>query len=349
MVEVVANLHVHSQLSDGAWGYREIVRAALRAGLQALAFTDHNVHVRGVEGYMDGLLVLVGEEVHDTQRRPQANHCLIYGADAEMSPFADAPSALIREAARRDALAFFAHPVEFSSPLSPDYGAIPWVSWEVRGNTGIELWNYMTEFKARLRNWPIAFMAALFPSWFIFSPFKEALHRWDALLREGRQMVGIGNADAHGEVFSFGPFRKAVFSYEYLFRCVNTHLLLDHPLSGEFAADKAALLSALRRGRAFVGYDLPAPTRGFRFFARSGAAQAQMGDTLERAGAVRFSVRTPGAGWIRLLRDGCVVAQRLGRGLEHVSADRGVYRVEVRRFFRGWWRGWIYSNPIYVY
>ncbi|MHB1481565.1 MAG: PHP domain-containing protein, partial [Bellilinea sp.] len=75
MHEFVVNLHTHSRYSDGAGTHAQIAQAALEAGLDCVIITDHNVHVRGFEGYSrkEGrkLLVLVGEEVHDQARQPQ--------------------------------------------------------------------------------------------------------------------------------------------------------------------------------------------------------------------------------------------------------------------------------------
>lgn len=348
MVEIVANLHMHTPYSDGHLYHREIAAAAARAGLDVIIITDHNVLVCGKDGYVDGVLVLVGEEVHDARRRPQANHCLIYNANTEVAPFASNPHKLMHEVARRGGLTFFAHPIEYGSPLNDDFAAIPWVDWDVRDNTGIELWNYMTEFKARLWSWPAAVFSAFFPSLVIRGPFKATLHKWDALLADGRRVVAIGNADAHGTPFQIGPIRKAIFPYDYLFRCVNTHLLIERPLTQDIARDKRMVYDALRAGRCFVAYDLAGQARGFTFTARSSAARATMGEELHRHGATQFKVRCPGIGIITLIHNGRQVARKLGRVLEHTSVAPGAYRVEVRRFFRGWWRGWIYSNPIYV-
>lgn len=348
MVEIVANLHMHTPYSDGHLYHREIAAAAARAGLDVIIVTDHNVLVCGKDGYVDGVLMLVGEEVHDARRRPQANHCLVYGAEDEVAPFAPNPHKLMHEVARRGGLTFFAHPIEYGSPLSEDFAAISWVDWDVCNNTGIELWNYMTEFKARLWSWPAALFSAFFPSLVIRGPFKATLRKWDELLADDRRVVAIGNADAHGTPFHLGPIRKVIFPYEYLFRCVNTHLLIERPLTQDVAQDKRMIYNALRVGRCFVAYDLAGRARGFTFTARSSAARATMGEELHRHGATRFEVRCPGIGVITLLHHGRPVARKLGRSLEYTSVAPGAYRVEVRRFFRGWWRGWIYSNPIYV-
>ncbi len=348
MVEIVANLHMHTPYSDGAKFHREIAADAARAGLDAIIVTDHNVWVNGIDGYHSGVLVLTGEEVHDVRRLPQCNHCLIYNAGDEMSVFAGNPQMLIDETNKRGGLAFFAHPFERASPLSDDYMAIPWQDWQVRNNAGIEIWNTMTEFKARLWSWPAAALYAFLPSLVIFGPFAQTLKKWDALLAEGRRVVAIGNSDAHGAVFQLGPIRRTVLPYEYLFGCVNTHLLIDRPLSSDVARDKAMIFDALRNGRCFVGYDRAGDTRGFSFNAKSGAVRATMGEELRRAGAVTFSIQLPARGRIRLLRNGETFAAANGKALELTTVEPGVYRVEVKRVFRGWLRGWIYSNPIYV-
>jgi hypothetical protein len=348
MFEIVANLHMHTPYSDGEKFHAEIGAAAAKAGIDAVVVTDHNVIVRGVEGYYDGVLVLVGEEVHDVRRRPQANHCLIYNACDEMSVYAANPHTLVNEVTKRSGMAFFAHPFERASPISADFIAIPWVDWDVRGATGIEIWNAMTEFKSRLWSWPIAAFYAFFPSWAMFGPFGQTLRKWDELLADGKRVVAIGNADAHGTLFHLGPITRAVLPYDYLFRCVNTHLLIDRPLTQNLERDRNMIYDALRAGRCFVGYDRAASTRGFTFSARCGTAQAVMGEDFRRTGATQFEVRCPSPGFISLLRNGKVVASRFGTSLNYTSIEPGVYRVEVKRLFRLALRGWIYSNPIYV-
>lgn len=345
--EVVGNLHIHTVYSDGTATHRQIAHAAARAGLDFVAVTDHNIWVRGVEGYTDGVLLLVGEEVHSVRRIPQVNHLLIYGVEEELAPLAADPQRLIREVADRGGICFLAHPYEKGSPISPDLEPIPWVDWEVEGYTGLEIWNAMSEFKGLLGSRLAALFYVLQPEMGIRGPFPATLRRWDALLRAGRKVVAIGGADAHGYVYQWGPLRRVVFPYETLFRWVNTHVLIDRPLTGEGETDRRLVYDALRAGRTWVGYDRRTSTRGFRFHVRSGSAVATMGEEIPRAGALIFEVETPAPGAIRLLREGRVVARSYGRSLRFTTAEPGAYRVEVRRTFRGRPRGWIFTSPIY--
>lgn len=347
-VELVANLHAHTPYSDGEWHRQRIAEAAARAGVDVLVVTDHNVYVRGADRFVGRVLVLAGEEVHDPTRQPQASHCLIYEAREELAPLAAKPQALIDAANARGGMAFLAHPFEVASPLTFDLLAIPWADWEVRRFAGIELWNAMSDFKARARSWPLAVFYAFFPSWALRGPFPQTLRKWDELLTSGEKVVAIGNSDAHGTVFHVGPIQRAVLGYEVLFRSVNTHLLLPRPLTGDVEADRQAVFAALRAGRCFIGYDRPASTRGFRFTAQSGAQVAGMGETLTRSGVTTLRITAPRRARLRLLRNGACIAQRTGDTLEHLALEPGSYRSEAWLDYRLARRPWVFSNPITV-
>jgi len=346
--EYAGNPHVHTPYSDGTALHADVAEAASRAGLDFVIVTDHNVWVDGVERYYDDVLLLVGEELHDVRRRPQANHLLAFNAETELAPLASNVQELIDHVGQAGGFCYVAHPFERGSPVQAGLDPIPWEAWDADGYTGLELWNYMSEFKGLLRNRALAVLYALYPGLGIRGPYRATLDKWDELLADGRRISAIGGADAHGESYSIGPVEREVFSYEFLFQCVNTHVLTDVPLSGELVHDKALIYDALRAGRTWVGYDLPAPTSGFRFQARSVDNQALMGEELVRTGATVFKVETPHPGDIRLVRNGEVVVRSRGRALKHTTARPGVYRVEVYRRYLLGRRGWIFSSPIYV-
>jgi hypothetical protein len=346
--DYAGNTHVHTTYSDGTGLHADVAEAAARAGLDFLIFTDHNVWVDGLEGYFGDLLVLVGEEIHDPRLSPQGNHLLAYNTQAELAPLAPDPQALIDGVRAHGGSAYLAHPFEYAGRMSPHLSSIPWRNWEVTGYTGLEIWNYMSEFKSRLHFKLLAVLYAYFPSWAIRGPFQATLARWDELLVQGERISAIGGADAHAETYSMGPLSRVVFPYEHQFRCVNTHIVTERRFTGEQEHDQEIVYQALGSGRTWVGYDLPAPTAGFRFRARSGSNRAIMGQELVRTGATIFEVETPADADIRLVHQGRAVARARGRELKHTSAAPGAYRVEAYRRFRLWRRGWIFSNPIYV-
>ena len=352
--EVVANLHMHTPYSDGAWYHAQIAEAALAAGLDCVCVTDHNVWVKGpARYYAKGdrrVLLLVGEEIHDQTRYEQKNHLLVYGAEQELARHAADPQALLEAVKAAGGLAFIAHPVDPAAPLfhEPD---LSWVSWEVRGYTGLELWNYMSAFKGLLTSRTNALRYAFNPELGIDAPFPAALERWDTLTRAGQRVAAIGNSDAHGTEFRLGALKRTLFPYEFLFRQVNTHLLTETALTGDYARDAALVLGALARGHCFVAYDGAGPAKGFRFTASAERANPMMGDEVTNRNGLTLQIAAPVQAELRLLRDG----QEIGRWENSTHATHnvpagaaGVFRVEVYRPFQGRRRGWIYSNPIYV-
>lgn len=352
MHEIVANIHMHTRHSDGSGSHADLISAAQRAGLDAIIVTDHNKLVREFEGYHgEGdkkLLVLVGEEVHDRALDPEKNHLLVLGASTEMVQFASDPQKLIDHAGKAGGLTFLAHPHDIEVPwLKAD--DISWVRWDVQNYTGIELWNALTEMKPLM---PTKLRGAFYlfvPSLIAHGPNPRTLTKWDELLAAGRRVAAIGGSDAHAWVVSQGPIRKLAFPYEFHFRSVNTHILLSEPLSGDLATDRQAVYAALAQGSAFIGYDLPAPTRSFRFWAEADGGPVQMG--LERSignGAI-LRAQLPRPAELRLLRNGKLVSHHhKTRELSFDTSKPGVYRLEAFVRYRGARRGWIYTNPIYL-
>jgi len=352
MDEIIINLHMHTPYSDGHYTHPEIVQAAFKTGLDAVIVTDHNVLVSGPEAYyQDGdrrVLMLVGEEVHDQGRLPQKNHLLVFGANRELAPLAHDPQLLVNAAKKAEGFCFIAHLID---PAAPAVGEvdISWEAWDVQGYTGLELWNGFSEFKSLLKSKLHAVYYAYNPKRIARGPHPDALRKWDELLSLGRRVVAIGGSDAHALPASMGPLRRTLFPYEFHFRSINTHLLLPNPLTGDVANDKRQIYSALGAGHAFIGYDLPAPTRGFRFTAKGRDALAWMGDELPAKHGVTFQIRLPRRAECNLLKDGKVL--KVWRDREtctHITAEPGVYRVEVYIDYLGQRRSWILSNPIYL-
>jgi hypothetical protein len=346
--EVVGNIHLHTVLSDGSGTMADVVEAARQAGLDFVIPTDHNVFAPEGEGWYGDVLLLIGEEVHQEGRNPEGSHYLALGIREDVAPLArDGMQGVIHAVQEQGGIGFLAHPYERPAPLV-GIAAFPWLDWPVEGYTGISIWNYMSEYKSYLTSLPRALLSVFWPSWFIRGPFPETLALWDDLLSR-RPVPAIGASDAHAQTYRLGPLTRVVFPYAYVFRCVNTHVLLQSPFSRDLEADRRLLLEALAQGHAFVAYDLLADARGFRFAAWAGDDVAGiMGDAVPLQPGLRLEVVAPAPGSIRLLRDGQEVARARGKHLAWPVEGPGVYRVEVYR--RKWLRrrAWILSNPIYI-
>jgi hypothetical protein len=355
--EYKGHVHIHTVYSDGNKAHADIAEEAIAAGLDFLITTDHNVWVEDVEGYYGDdkggrVLLLVGEEVHDVRRQPNANHCLVFGAEQELSLLGADPQALIDAANALGGFTFLAHPFEIGSPLGKggELDAINWEEWDVQGYTGLEIWNYLSEFKSHVSGVAAAVRAAYSPEGVITGPFSKTVNKWDELLSRGERVSCICGGDVHCGTHSLGPFTRTLFPYGFHFRTLNMHILSSKAMVGEFDHDKQLVLNALKRGNGWVGYDAAGDTTGFRFSAQGLKQQAIMGNTLRpKKGSVTFQITVPAAGHVQLICNGKVVAEEAGTPhLLYQTSEPGPYRVQVFTRFAGRKRGWIYSNPIYL-
>jgi hypothetical protein len=299
--------------------------------------------------------------VHNVRRQPQASHFLAYGAQKELADLAPDPQKLIDETIGAGGFGFLAHPHEKDLPIvnEPNLG---WHDWDIDGYSGLEIWNYMSSMKNRLADalnnmrWQnrlfgnlVAVRIALNPQKTITGPEPETLALWDELLAQGKRIVAIGNSDAHGTPMSMGPIKREIFPYEFLFRAVNTHIIMPEPFSGDVEHDKQLVLDALGQGHAWVGYDMPGSTRGFKFSGK-GKGKGIMGDQIKMDAGATLQILAPSRCDIRLIRHGDIVAQvKNETTLTHMPLEPGAYRAECRIPYLGQKRGWIFSNPIYLY
>lgn len=352
MPEYLVNLHMHTTYSDGTGSHGDIAKAALRAGVDVVIVTDHNVWVDGPEDYYSEgqkrVLLLVGEEVHDQGRPVQKNHLLVLGADRELATYAHNPQLLIDQVNKAEGLTFLAHPFDTAAPAIGETD-ITWVDWHVSGYTGIELWNQLSDFKPLIKSKLHAAYFVFFPHGITRCPPPEMLQKWDELLATGKKVVAIGGSDAHNLIFHLGPFPVSVFPYEWHFKGVNSHILPSQPLTGDVYADKKIIYNAFKQGNLFIGYDLPHPTRGFRFTAQGKAGTVQMGDEIAMDGGVTLQIRLPIRTECRLIHNGKLFAAWQNReNCTCIVTEPGYYRVEVFIHHAGRRRGWIFSNPIYI-
>ena len=353
MHQITGNLHLHTNASDGTGTHDEVATAAVKAGLDFIIYTDHNTWTDGVEGwYKDPgtgkeVLRLMGQEINDQALEPELNHMLCHFVSSNLNDVAADPQTLINTAMDRGGLTFLAHPLE-----RPGYDEaaqiFPWISWDISGYTGVELWNAMTDAKWRLRTLLRGLIGGYLPKAVFFSPFPEMLAKWDELLATGEKVVAIGSSDAHAWPLTWKIFTRTFFPYELMFSAVNTHLLLNKPLDRDVSQAQTQIYNALKSGHCFVSNDLVAAPRGFIFTGENGSTQAIMGDTLPLQGEAVLRVNSPHKANIRLIKDGQLLKELKGKTLEWRTTEPGVFRVEMRRWHWGKTRGWVYSNPIYV-
>ena len=352
MHELTVNLHMHTQYSDGSGTHADLAQAALRAGLDAIIVTDHNIWVNGPEDYYRKgdrqVLLMVGEEIHDRVRDPQKNHLLVFGARRELATLANDPQKLINTISEVGGQAYLAHPVDPAAPAIHE-ADLSWVAWDVDGYTGIELWNGFSEFKTVIKSKLHALYYLLRPKLINRGPLLETLQKWDSLTASGNRVVAIGGSDAHEIHRKICFWTVKIFPYEFHFQTVNTHILVPQPLQDDADEDSQMILKSLRQGHAFVGFDLPASTRGFRFSAQTKEGTVIMGDEATCLGGLTFQIRLPLRTECHLLRNGKPLKTwDNSDSCTYIATEPGVYRVEAYVDYMGIRRGWIFSNPIYV-
>lgn len=351
MHEYTGVIHLHSEYSfDGRTPVAEMIRAARASGVHFLGLTDHacvTARDRGWEGWHDGVLVIVGQEIS-----PRFNHYLAFGCCGTVDIPDDAeeadPQGYIDRVREEGGIGFIAHPDHKGAPLF-HVKHYPWKDWSVSGFTGLGIWDFMTDWQGSLTGRIQALASYLFPALFLRGPERDTLARWDALGRE-RRIPGIGECDNHNTRKRWFGVTMPVFPFGRVFTILRTHILTAEPLTEAPGPAEAAVLEALEQGRSFVANDWLASSTGFRFHAERPDGAVVMG------GEARFlpddgwilQVQVPGEGRIRLLRDGAVIREESGRSLCLPVPGPGVYRVEVRRRAWGRWRPWIFSNPVYL-
>ena len=266
--------HIHTTLSDGGGPIADIESAAAAAGLDFVIVTDHNsLAGKPLEGYSEtGVLTIVGTEISNHE-----GHLLAVGLPAPTYRFSGDGLDAVRDVHDLGGLAFAAHPESRRTDLR-------WTGWSLPGSWGIEILNGDSQWRAA--GWArLAGAALLYPLNSDYGLLRltrrpAALFRWDDLLAR-RQATAIAGADAHGTLRPTLSFSLPLPTYDAVFRIAQNYILLERPLTGNAPADTAAILTALGRGRVYIGVGALAPADRFFFLAERAGEQWTMGDTLE--------------------------------------------------------------------
>ena len=341
-------IHIHSTYSDGGGTVEDIVRAGQNAGPDFLILTDHDTiqaRIDGYQGYHDGMLLLVGEEVNTS-----AGHLLALGVGRDVDQ--DGPLGLpplIDEIAEAGGVSIAAHPT----------GRRPWTDWTVEKMDGLELLNANSDWRD---DGVLELLRAL-----VFLPFlpdealnslidrpDEAIRLW--MHRAQRQPVTvIGSLDAHARIPLWGERHLAFPTYERMFGLIRTYVITGSELTGDAGVDEALLVDAIRRGSCYVVLEGYEPAPGFSFELTMGEERLTMGASVGFREGERLHVTAPSSGpvRIRLYRDEVPLIESEGHELFVEVPGPGVYHIEVYQLRGTLLRGerqrlWIISNAIRV-
>ncbi len=167
-----------------------------------------------------------------------------------------------------------------------------------------------------------------------------------------RKLTLFAGSDAHSNIgfhlFGDDANHKIVNlkfdDYATIFRVLRTHVLLvkDKPLTQEH------LLTALKNGNCYAGFDAMSDTTGFSF----SAGDKIQGDEISLQNSVNLTANAPQSARFVLYRNGEKIhEQNNANEMNFEAKERGTYRVEVyldslESPFNS--VPWIISNPIYV-
>ena len=341
------NIHIHSNYSDGSGSIEEIVADAAAAGLSYIIIADHN-SLDGLpeQAVRHGVVVLVGTELNR-----EKNHYLVLNLDKPVPGSDENPQELIDRVARAGGLGFLAHPFEKGSPYIEKGKAQPWKNWPIFRFHGMEIWNYTSHWRG--------FHPSPFKTIYHFffdrkgamsGPPPELLALWDCYNISGHRVVGIGSSDAHAFPYKLGPISIVIFPYRYLFKTINTYIVLENELNSAFTTARRQIIDALQKGHCYSCFDSLHSGNGFRFFAGSLTEPVIMGGAADYKKGLQLHIDLPsGRSITRLVRNGRVINEFKEKSITIDPPGPGVYRIEVlfRRSFHRL-QPWIYSNPIFL-
>ncbi|MDD3895212.1 MAG: PHP domain-containing protein, partial [Syntrophomonadaceae bacterium] len=308
MYNYIGNMHIHSTYSDGFDSARQIARIAEKAGLDFIIITDHfNLKAHADEGYYGRLLLLAGMEINEEE-----NHYLAMDITEAVSN-GDAQT-VINEVNLQQGIGIIAHPDEKGSPLYENYKTYKWNDWSVKGFQGIEVWNYLSQFKDEVTGVLKGIYLLCFPQAALKGPYKETIAKLDGYQKQNLKVFAFGGSDAHGIRIKLGPIRILTISaYDLCFECINTHIISDKKFSGIIRTDKEIVYQALRQGRFWISFDYYKNSQGFQFEVHSQEGKWLMGDEVPWQKDLYAQIKTPHKAWVKFIKDCQVYAENHGR------------------------------------
>jgi hypothetical protein len=146
----------------------------------------------------------------------------------------------------------------------------------------------------------------------------------------------------------FGPLEpgKQLFRWELDPYIRSVRFVSTHVLAKELT--EPGILDALRQGRVFIGFDMIADSKGFKYFAESQGNKAVMGETIAFAPDLRLRAGSPEPCRFTVVKNGHVVHQVEGVELDWKPDGPGKYRIEAELSILDQWTPWVYTNPIAI-
>lgn len=353
-------INVHTDQSLGSSRPLQVISSAKAANLDFIMFTDLNVFrdSSNIEGYHGNLLALVGSKISYLDSRliyySLLNEPLGTALGDSQVKLADLLSQNI--GANRDNLLILAHPFKAGFSWSGD---IP------SGLDGFEILNIKS---LSVRAWELSKVSTVWSLIMypfnnklallrLFSEPSEELNLLDQLSQE-RTIVGYAGAEASARAIPLANYLVKFPSYQRSFELFTNHVLLRSELTGNTAADRQKIFSALKAGQFYLSFDLIGDPKGFNAYIEDKGKIYPMGSNIKFNKTLTLKVRIP----VEPLEYFEVVIYRNGIRYETFNSSEvdiqikepGAYRVQVRVSpylplpDAKKWISWIYTNPFFI-
>ncbi|HAM38919.1 MAG: hypothetical protein A2474_04025 [Elusimicrobia bacterium RIFOXYC2_FULL_34_12] len=329
MIHYSGAIHIHSFYSfDGSKKIDYLTKTAKKCGLDYIIINDHfSIEAKKYEGWHDDVLVIVGEEIS-----PRYNHYLAFNIKEPIAVDRDYnnPQTYIDEVNKQGGFGFIAHPDHAGNKKFgvKDYR---WSDWKVKGYTGFCIWDLQNDWQITLKGYPSALLSYLFPARYLRGPKKETLKRWDELNQnQADKKYAIGEIDNHESARRYFGLNFYIFPFEFAFRTIRTHILLNEPFSKD-NSDIIKVYNAIKNGNTYISNDFYHNAKGFEFYKENN----------------HIKVKTPVKSVIRIIKNGKNISEVFSDTMNIEISGKGCYRCECYLKKYGL-RPWIFSNPIFV-
>ncbi len=341
-------IHIHSVRSDGTGDIHDIAAAAKEAGLDFIVLTDHDASTgaRDDAGYVDSILILVGSEVSV----PEAHVLYIPHPDSVFYDISYVKENLYSLTSQ--AIVMVAHPFLPKRPLKKDTAHL---------TDGIEIVNFDCIWRGAPK-WSVLSGFLMYPfldyAMNIIAEFSfENQDLWESKVRAGYDdLKFIGSVDAHANVKITKEYSWEFPSYTSLFRLLQTHVITEEELTGDYEHDSVLIYNALKRGISYVTYEGLGRTDGFKFVASGVSKNYNIGSVVAADSVDSISLLIPAKKNVKIVLktpEG-IVKSVTGPEMIFENPGPGVYFAEIYQLRRATVFGgevevpWIKTNPIII-
>ncbi|MDD3049925.1 MAG: CehA/McbA family metallohydrolase [Candidatus Cloacimonetes bacterium] len=336
--ELTGAIHIHTEFShDCSVAMEDIIKYAKKSDLDYLTINDHNnFHAEEKLKTLDtsDVIFIIGAEISDYQDH---NHYLIFKTD-EIIRKGKAED-YVKHYAEAGAMGFIAHPIDRRKDYS--FKQYPWTARSCEKFTGMEIWNFVSNWLRHLNPKVNGLLWVLFPKLCVGKPSRDTLEMWDNYNLRGLKKPAIGSIDAHTVRLRRFGLRFKILKHKQLFKTIRTNVLI--PTEKQINQD--SILDALAKGNSYIANYTMGEPRNFYAGISTGEENGIMGDSVLLTDNTKIYFRLPKIARVSLFHNGKKIDTKFDEKGEFQLSDTGFYRLEILRF--GY--GWIYTNNFYVH